>query len=638
MPKAAFEKIAEKYPKIIEKMAGIIRRRLRRNLLVIALPRLFGQLDPEKIQDIESSVEWIRLNGGEVLFQKGDSGDSLYIVVSGRLRAIDRDEFCNERVLNEIAQGESLGEMAFVTGEPRTASVYAIRDSELVKLSKSAFERIANKYPQMMMALTKILIERLRKKEGSLPAVSTAMNLAVIPASPHIQLSEFANRLASGLSVYGPTLHLSSSRLNRLLRMHKIAQSSPDDPRSSRFKAWLDEQESRFGFIIYEADTSSSPWTGRCIRQADKILIVAEASARSERSEIETTFLNPEKHKTSASQILVLLHPDGSHLPSGTARWLSTRRVDSHYHLRWNTDGDFSRLARLLSGRAVGLALSGGGARGFAHIGVIRALLEANIPIDLIGGTSMGAIIAAQHAMGWDYETMLRVNREVFIDAKPLRDYTLPIFSLIKGRKFDRLAKKISGDTCIEDLWVNYFCISTNLSTSDMIIGQKGLIWKAIRASASLPGILAPVIDGSSLLVDGGILDNVPGDVMRSFSPGAVVVVNVSPKDDLKVDQKQMPSPWKILLNRILPFKKSVSVPSIFKILIRATVISSIQRLEAVESDADLYLTPPIEHYGLLEFESIDEIADVGYQYAKGKIKELLNNEKFRNFISDKIG
>ena len=290
------------------------------------------------------------------------------------------------------------------------------------------------------------------------------------------------------------------------------------------------------------------------------------------------------------------------------------------------TAGDFGRLARCLSGRAVGLALGGGGARGFAHVGVLRALKEAGVAIDLIGGTSMGAVVAALHAMGLDCQAMLRMAHDLFLAEKPYREFTLPMISLIRSRRLDRVVRRTYGDTRIEDLWLSYFCISTDLTAAEMVTHDRGPLWRAVRASSSLPGVFVPVVDEGHLLVDGGVMNNLPGDVMRARCGGRVIVVNVSPEQELSVPWKQFPSPWKLLWDRILRFKRRARVPSILDVLMRTIVASSDHRAEQVKADADLYLHPPVARYGLLEFAAYEEITEAGYQYAKETLEELDKN------------
>jgi len=318
-------------------------------------------------------------------------------------------------------------------------------------------------------------------------------------------------------------------------------------------------------------------------------------------------------------RILVLLHPETTTLPSGTRFWLEPRKLDAHHHLRRDRDADLARLARFLTGNAVGAVLGGGGARGFAHIGVIRAFREAGIPIDLIGGTSMGALIAVQPALGWDDATMLEVNRRSFVEKKPvtLRDYTVPVYSLVDGRRLDRNLIAPLGDARIEDLWTGYFCVSSNLTRAEAVVHRDGPVWKAIRASLAVPGVFAPVLEGTDLLVDGGVLNNLPGDVMRRLGGGWVIAVDVSLDRDLEVRDGTLPSPWKVLLNWLNPFGKPSELPNILHLMVRTTLLASVQKTESMKKLVDLYIQPPVSRFKLMQFSALEDIAETGYRHAK---------------------
>lgn len=621
LSRTAYEELSQRFPEILRQMADIIRQRLRRDQLVTMLPELCGPIDMEMLEKIEEETEWIWLPQGEALCRQDDPGDSFFLLISGRLYATVRRRNQEECVVGEIRRGEIVGEMSMFTGDPRSASIYAARNSEVVKFSKVAFERITAKFPNIMMRIVQIVVRRLQQSQSSVPLTVPGMNVAIVPAGYSVALREFAERLVQSLQPFGQTLYLHSERLDQLLDMSGVAQTPEYAPNNVRLAAWLDEQETKHRIIVYETDPAPSPWTNRCIQRADRILIVANARENSEISEIERELLGADHslHKTPRS--LVLLHPDGKTLPTGTQQWLKGRPVEGHHHVRWDRDKDFGRLARFLTGNAIGLVLGGGGARGCSHIGVIRALTEAGIPIDMVGGTSIGGAIAALHAMGFGPDEMLRINRMIWVDSKPFTDYTLPIMSLITGRKFERVAQKVYGDRPIEDLWVNYFCVSTNLTTAEVVTHREGLLWKALRATASLPGIAVPFVKGSDLLVDGGVLNNLPVDVMRDLCGGIVIAVSVSPEKDLSFDYEQFPSPWKVLWNRMLPVGGSMNVPNILDVLLRATMVGSIHLTNAVKGAADLYLQPPLNQFKLLDFKAIDDIAEVGYTYTKERLE-----------------
>ena len=624
VPKAAFEKLVAQAPEVVEHIATLIRQRFRRQYLEEVLPSLFGPLDEQTLNHIETQIEWVHLQRGEVLVRQGEATDSLYIVISGRLDVLVSDPDGHERVVNQIARGEYIGETTIFTGEPRTASLYAARDSELAKLAKPAFEALVQQYPQALMSLAKLVFQRFNKMQRSAirsPQVPrTVTNIAILCVDPEER--DFADRLRLALSALGTTLHVSSERLERLLGTTGVAQIHADDPHQLRLSTWLDEQETRHCFVIYEADRALSNWTQRCLRQADQVLIVGQASANPVPGELEKAILALEQGTHPVRKTLVLMHPNGQQRPAGTHQWCARHTVERVHHLRRDTPADFERLARFLAGQAVGLALGGGGARGFAHIGVIRALQEAGIPIDMVGGTSMGALIAALCALGLDADTMVRTLWRDFVRLKPSSDYTLPLMGLSRGRRTDQGLKMMFHDTQIEDLWLNYFCVSTDLTTAEMVLHHRGPLWKAIRASCSVPAILVPVIEGGHVLVDGGVMNNLPSDVMRECCGGTVIAVDVSPDVDLSVSEayESMPSPWEILWRRVNPFQPSLAVPNIIEIVSRAMDINNLSKKQRIASEADLVLRPPVQQFRLLELAALDKIVAAGYDYAREKI------------------
>jgi predicted acylesterase/phospholipase RssA len=241
----------------------------------------------------------------------------------------------------------------------------------------------------------------------------------------------------------------------------------------------------------------------------------------------------------------------------------------------------------------------------------------------MIGGTSMGSVVAAAHAIGYTPVEIVGINKSGFAKHRPFKEYTLPLISLLRGRRLDRLLQEQTRDIQIEDSWVGFFCVSTNLTAAEPVVHTRGSLFKAIRASISIPGILVPVIDGANLLVDGGVVNNLPGDVMRGMCPGSVVAVDVAPQRDARLAEsfRDFPSPWKLLFHRLNPFGRPLQVPSILQILGRTTMLGSIHHQNTVKRESDHYLSVPVEKYGMLEFDAIDEIAEAGYRCAVEELR-----------------
>ena len=628
IPSSVIEQLSYIDPEVFSSLADFIHHRLRRYRLYDTLPKLFGELDDKIITDIESSIEWTRLDGGEKLFSQGETGDSLYIVISGRLQAVIENLEGSRRIVGEITRGESVGEMALFTGEERSASIYAVRDTELIRFSKAAFEKIAKDYPQVVMQIAQILIHRLRQNITSSSKVESLTNIALVAADRGVDLSLFSAKLLTALTRHTQAICIDSNKADAMLGTRGISQTPSSGPNNIRLETWLDDLETKYSIVLYKADSDNTNWTKRCLRQADKVLIVANAEQEANPHEIEAELLHGKTDITTCCRQLVLLHKEREKLPANTLDWISSRSVERHFHIRDERERDYSRLARLITGTGVGLVLGGGGARGYAHIGVIRALEEAGIPIDMIGGTSMGAVVAAAYAMGFTYEEFISRTKNLLSKYRPFKEYTLPIVSILKSRRLDHFLHDAFGDAHIEDLWVNFFCVSTNLSAAEVQVHDTGLVWDAVRASMSVPGIAVPVVIDKHLYVDGGILNNLPGDIMKKLCTGTVIAVDVSSKNDLLVDESctPIPSAWKIIWSRINPLKKAINAPTIFSVMGRASLLGSINKRNEVMKEVDLYLNPPVSEFGMLDNDSLAEIAEAGYRYAKVRVAGWLEN------------
>jgi lysophospholipid hydrolase len=589
---------------------------------ILAATELLGDLDDATLDELLAEVEWVSLTGGATLFRQGDRADALYIVVSGRLAAVFEEDDGTERLVREIGRGENVGELAMLTDEPRSATVHAVRDSELARLDRACFERVVSRHPPAMTRLARMLAGWLKSSNRARRSPATVVTIAVIPLGRGAPLGALAASLVCALEKIGPTAHLHRER-SAAEGHEEAAEDESDASGYARTSAWLDQVEGAHRFVLYQGDGGSAGWTRRCVRQADRVLLVADAAASPEDAWFECrALLGPLPLKHGAE--LALVQPEGR-TPSGTAGWLAGRRLAGHHHLRLSSREDVERLARRLTGRSLALVLSGGGARGFAHIGVIRALEEAGIPIDRVGGTSMGAVIAAQLACGNDARAMLELNR-AWLRENPLRDLTLPFVSLVTGRGGVKLLLDMFGERSIEDLWMEYFCTTTNLTRSRLVVHRDGLLRRAVRASISIPGIAPPAPQpNGDLLVDGAVLNNLPVDVMIGLGAGTIVAVDVAPAEDLSVgtSYEEAPSAWQMLLERASPFRRGGSrFPSIYRILERTMLVASLAHSERVRADVDLYLDPPVTGFPMFDWSRLEELAETGHRFALRRIEQ----------------
>jgi predicted acylesterase/phospholipase RssA len=494
-----------------------------------------------------------------------------------------------------------------------------VRDSRLLKLTNASFERVVARNPAVVMALTRQIVTRYQRALAATGGrqAGALSTLAIVSLANDGRVAEFARRLTDALTTDGSVLYLDAERIDQ--EFGEGASRAPvSHARDDEIGDWLNAQESNYRFIVYKADPVYDAWTRRCIRQADRLLLVADVAESPGTTAVEMAMLRDGAASARLRTDLVLLHPRREPLFSGTGAWLADRRVDRHHHVVMDDERDVHRLARLLTGRATGVILGGGGARCFAQIGVLRAMEEAGIAIDMIGGTSMGAFLSAQYAMGWDTATMQEKNRDIWVRYRPLKDYTFPYLGLITGRRFTKMARDIYGAGQLEDLPIPFFCCSSNLTRAEVMIHERGPIWRALAASIAVPGLAPPAFEGGSLLVDGAVLANLPIDVARSRCDGTLIAIDVSPLEDLACDPAihDPPSAWGLAFRQTFRRRQGPSVPSILDLLSRASSLASVQQVDKLKAQADLYLHPPTEPYSMFDFDRIDDMVDCGYRYA----------------------
>lgn len=552
-----------------------------------ALP-LFRHLDAEALADLAAGLHWFAMPGGAPLFEQGDPSDAFYVLKNGSLGAFRDDEDGNARLVGVIAAGETVGEVGMIVDMPRNASVRALRDSELLRLSREDFEKLVNHHPRAMLTMARLAVRRLsaRESEGSSNAPHT---IALLRHDAGVDLRTFTDEFVRVLTRFGSTAVIDKERS------------------IGRLSSWFNELEAHTRFVIYVADADTD-WQDQCVRQADCLLLIANAA--------DAPQAWPHHACASASNALsrprhlVLLH--GKDLVHGAARrWLAKTPGIPHHHVR--DRHDIRRIARLLTGRCLNLVLSGGGARGFTQIGIVRALREAGMEIDAVGGTSIGAIIGAGVALEWSSEEMFENYYHSFVRSRPLGDYTLPFVALTRGRRVARLLREQFGSRDITDLPLPYFCCSSNLSSGELETHREGPLWLWLRASCAIPGVLPPVCHHGQVYVDGAVINNLPIDVMRAQQPGEIIAVDIGADDALHTSLEEYSTPpwWRVLLD----FSRGKR-PGIFDILIRSGMVNAELSSADRRALAGLLLEPPVSDIGLLDWRAYERAVEAGYQYA----------------------
>jgi len=628
LPRHAFERFSAANPQAALQLTQALSRNLREQRLMAAVHStdIFRGLDQAFLDDLDSELELLTLHGGEIVFRQGEPGDYMCVIITGRVR-VTVGAGGNEHVVAELGAGETVGEMALVTGEPRSANVYAIRDTQLAKLHKSSVDKFLTSHPQAtVQILTRPLVTHLKEMNAGLAREENIATIAVIAAGPGGVASRMAAALERSLARFGPTLRLNAAKVDQSLGRKGIAQTTEREGGAIRLVEWLGGLEREHLFVIYEADEELTPWTRRCLRQGDRILIAADATGDPTLSEIESEIERSSSRNGGMRQTLALVHPSGDRMPTGTAKWLAPRKVDRHLHVRLDRTEDVDRLANFLTGRTVGLTLGGGFARGLAHAGVFRALRDMGIPVDAVGGASMGAILAAQYALGWEQQRIIDDTCKGCSES--FNDLTFPFVAFKRGNKFSELIRGFFGDYQIEDLWTPYFCVSANLNRAELKVHTQGSLAKAVLASTRAAAIFPPIVFDGELHVDGGVLNNVPVDIMKTHCNGGFVIgVDVSPPHELiRIDDYgDGVDGWRAFCRRFIA-KKPVYIPSILLIIMRTLEFGGIAYKNSRRKMADVYLTPNLLPFKRTDFHSADQIAEVGYRVATDDVGAWRNS------------
>ncbi|XP_071981448.1 patatin-like phospholipase domain-containing protein 7 isoform X1 [Engystomops pustulosus] len=614
------------------------------------------------VRQIDFALDWMEVEAGRAVYRQGDKSDCTYIVLNGRLRSVIRKDDGKKQLAGEYGRGDLIGVVEALTHQPRATTVHAVRDSELAKLPEGALTSIKRKYPQVVTRLIHLLGEKIL---GSLQQVngpltghglglhttgskwdsgnpsSNLSTVAILPVSEDVPLTAFTLELKHALSGIGPTLLLTSDNIKQ-----RLGSAALDSVHEYRLSSWLGQQEDIHRIVLYQSDYCLTPWTQRCIRQADCILIVGLGEQEPTVGELEKMLENT---AVRAQKQLILLHKEDGPPPFRTVEWLNMRSwCSGHLHLCCphrvfskrslpkliemyervsqkppDRHTDFSRLARVLTGNTIALVLGGGGARGCSQVGIIKALTEAGIPIDMIGGTSIGSFMGALYAEERSFNRMKIRAREWCMDMtsvfKKVLDLTYPITSMFSGAAFNNSISCIFKDKQIEDLWIPYFNITTDITASAMRVHTDGCLWRYVRASMSLSGYMPPMCDPKDghLLMDGGYINNLPADVARSMGAKVVIAIDVGSRDETDLtNYGDSLSGWWLLWKRWNPLADRVKVLNMAEIQTRLAYVCCVRQLEMVmNSEYCEYIRPPIDRYGTLEFGKFDEICDVGFQH-----------------------
>ncbi|MFL5859519.1 MAG: patatin-like phospholipase family protein [Solirubrobacteraceae bacterium] len=543
------------------------------------VPVLAG-LSEALLERLAGQVTERRVRGNGWVMREGEPADSMFIVSSGRVEVLD--EGPPEALIRVLRRGDVLGELALLRQGTRSASVRARHDAQLLELGREAFEALIQEAPSFALGLTRSMGAQLAASRSPIVAATPPKTIAVIGLDERAPVDEVAGGLAAALAKEGSVARLHTGDLPA------IDQAERDADR----------------VIMRAGRDPADSWTQLCVREADLVFAVT-AGVPQARWLAEAGALH-------GCELLVL----GAPVANTTLDQLQPREVQVVGE-ESQTVAALEMCARRLAGRALGIVLSGGGARALAHLGVLEVLRDAGLRLDRVGGVSLGSLVAAATAAGFTPQGMYEAFEHGFVDGNPSNDFVPPAYSLIRGAKTRKLLQAAFGERRIEELPLRFYCVSCDLVARDSVVHRTGRVADAIYASLAIPGVFPPVAVDGRLLVDGGVLDNLPVATMARTGEGPVIAVDVTGRTG------HFGGAQRGVVARLgRPVRHALTgndaeIPRLGETIVRTLTVGSIDTIAAARLHADLIIGPRVEGIGLMDWKAFPRVVELGRQAAR---------------------
>lgn len=535
----------------------------------------------------EAEGATMTLEGGATMAKLGEPARGLYRLVAGRLAEVGGMTGDRQKIIAVHRPGALLGGAQIVGDSVFQTTVTALRDSELRVIPLGRVEALMRSDPRFLADVARHTLKRMGAAEAADQRKSSILGFVAVCDS--VAMRDLVERLAVTMRALGK----------------RVAVLGAADGAAS--PARLSAMEGESDFVLMAAERADHDFTAFCGRQIDRLILVGGAATPLPDEPFQFAATAIQRHRLMD---FVLVQPDDARRPVRSDRWLSAAPASRLFQIRHGDAADVARLARIYTGASIGLVLSGGGARAYAHVGVAKALAELGVPSDFLAGTSMGAVIAAGLAMGWDLDELDRRIREAFVTSSPLSDIAFPLLAMTRGRLVDHRLEQHFDDVQISDLWRPFACVSTDLTAGGPWVHRRGLLREALRASLSLPGVLPPVVCDGHVLVDGALVRNMPVDVVREQHDGVTIGVDVAVSEGLRPDDLMLrPSGWRWLTSGA--WRKG---PPIVSVLIRSATLPNMSALPIGEDPRLIELVPQVEGVELQDWDAYDPAVEAGYR------------------------
>jgi NTE family protein len=531
----------------------------------------FAGLDDNILEAISRRLQREHYHKDAVVFMEGEPGDCMYIIESGQVKVVtERDN--QEKILNYLGPGNFFGEMALLLGENRSATARVVIDADLLVLRKSDFDELLQIHPQIALMMSQELGRRLTRSNIT-PALREEFNIVTVlgAATPTLarHLAQVTGETVAILDLGGlANISLDPAALRQA---DVVLVRGGDILEPETLAEHLSQLVEQYYWVLISVAPYETPLTLKAIELADITVQIGEK---------EPSWLKPAA-------------------PKGF--W----RVDAQPH-------SIQRLARRISQRLVGLALSSGNARGIAHIGVLKVLEEEGIPIDMLAGTSAGAVFAAMYAAGRSVEEMtafaLNVQKQYnFFSGFRYWDFRLPPGAgLIKGNQVLEYLRRWVMDKTFDQLNIPLYIVATDLISGEEIVFDRGPVAEAVRASMSVIGVFEPAYVAGRYLIDGGSVNPVPTQLLADKGISIILASNVIPSLEDRIHRREL--------------RRGGKLPNLMGILTGALEIMESEIIKTRLGPVDVLIQPDVARYGTMEYDKAAEIIKRGEEAARSQI------------------
>lgn len=614
IPKDDFLRWLDDTPERARAVAARARDRVDRNRAASLLADVLGSDNPTLMGMVLPQIVWRELVPGEVLCREGDPSGAAYLILSGRVSVVS-EAFPTPRPI-ELGRNQIVGELAVLDRLPRTATVTALRQTSLAELPVEVIDQVIEADSGIAVHLFRKALGRVIRNEARSDRASA---VAIICTS--VSTREMIGRIATKeVKRHGSVAKVDRADIESALQQDGIADAPSGSVGSTRVHEWLHNLEASHEYLLLIGDADATEWSMSIADLADRTLVVSSAYPDAQELAAITT-LNTQLGTRNLPWWRAVVHSQRATNPKHYAR--EVRSGERILHLRESNERDMRRVARLLSGNGIGLALGGGGARGFGHIGAYRAMLEIGLEPDVITGASIGSVMGTAIALDWDISRQRSFVHESFGE---LLDWTIPLVSFLKGQAITEGIEATMGGFECDSLWRPYSCVVTNLTTSLVEVRDSGPLDRAVRTSVSIPGVLPPMSENGELFVDGGVLNNLPADVVASDpAVSTVIAIDVSPPHGptVKTEIEPIVSGLSMLSKRLR--RQPLGHPPVAAVVMQTMVAGSgrDRRSKMDDGTIDHYIHLDIRGSSLLAFDNIDPVIDQGYESAKEQLAKL---------------